>query len=148
MCRGILEWCGLLLLLIQCLAIVCFLMGFNPVLHYYTCGVYVCWAAAGASSLISAEFVCSPAVGAPGCSVNGFLEGLSSLAVLQLSSFSCLDSVMHEATIRVLSRSSAKVHYSLDFQYNTHSAIYIQLVSPSFTLQTLFFLITGAAFIL
>ncbi len=61
--------------------------------------------------LIRLEFVCSPTVWAPGCRVNGFSEGLSSLARVQLSC--CLDSVMCNATMAVLSGSCEHWEYTI-----------------------------------
>jgi len=50
------------------------------------------------------------------------LRGLSSLASVQLSAC-CLDSVMCDATMGVLSGSCVRVRYSSEFLWGTHSAI-------------------------
>lgn len=75
--------------------------------------------------LISREFVCSLTVWAPGCRVNGLSEGLSSLARVQLSC--CLDSVMCNATMGVLSGScvwALRVHYSLESLWDAQTSLY------------------------
>lgn len=63
--------------------------------------------------------VCSLSVSAPGCGVNG----LSVLALVQLS---CLDSVMCNATMAVLSWScvrALRVHHSWDFVWDTQTSL-------------------------